>query len=152
MHENATNISCLQSVQRTRAKKTFFQISTLEKGCHGSLNDRAPEAVLALKPFIVDLTEEVKMLIDQTPQLGCTRITWLVQYGQFGTRGNHEENALSGSQVGNRKARSPSVPSMVDRPMATAWKYTRLYMYYRTHMMLQRLLLATGGCKPLESQ
>jgi hypothetical protein len=92
------------------------------------------------------------MLVDQTPQFGCTRITWLVQYGQFGTRGNHEKNALSGSQVGNRKARSPSIPSMVDRPMATAWKYTRLKVYKSTHTVLQRLLLATHGCKPLGSQ
>jgi len=92
------------------------------------------------------------MLVDQTPQFGCTRIPWLVQYGQFGTGGNHEENALSGSQVGYRKTHSPSILSRVDRPKATAWKYTRQIVYARTLLVRQKLLLATPGCKPLGSQ
>ena len=86
------------AVRAAYSSKTFMQIAALEIGCHGSLDHRAPETVLALKSFIVGLLEGVKMLVDQTPQFGCTRIPWLVQYGQFGTGGNHEENALSGSR------------------------------------------------------
>ena len=108
------------AARAANSSKTLLQIPALEKGCHRSLDHRAPETVLALKPFLVDLLEGVKMLVDQTPPFGCMRIAWLVPYGQFGTRDNHEENALSGSHVGNRKTHSPSVPSMVDRPMATA--------------------------------
>ena len=122
----------LFAVRAAYSSKTFMQIATLEKGGHRAPDNRAPETVLALKPFVVVLLERVEMLVDQTPQFGCTRIPWLVQYGQFGTRGNHEENALSGSQVGNRKAPGPSIPSMVDRPMATAWKYRRRIVYART--------------------
>ena len=108
------------AVRAAYSSKTFMQIATLEKGVYRAPDNRAPETVLVLKPFVVVLTERVKMLVDQTPQFGCARITWFVQYGQFGTRGNHEENALSGSLVGNRPALGPSIPSMVDRPMATA--------------------------------
>jgi hypothetical protein len=52
------------TVRATHSSKTFLQIPALEKGFHRALDHRAPEAVLALKPFIVDLTEEVKMLVD----------------------------------------------------------------------------------------
>ena len=128
------------TVRATHSSKAFLQISTLEKGFHRTLDDRAPEAVLALKPFIVDLTGKKSKCSSikhhSLDARGSSTIAplWcpLVQYGQFGTRSNHEENALSGSQVGNRKARSPSIPSMVDRPMATAWKYTRQIVYART--------------------
>jgi hypothetical protein len=36
--------------------------------------------------------------------------------------------------------------------MATAWKYTRQNMYACTHIVRQRLLLTTGGCKLLGPQ
>ena len=62
------------AVRTTHTSKTFLQIPALEKGCHGSLDPRAPETILALKRFIVGLLERVKMLVDQTPQFGCTRI------------------------------------------------------------------------------
>jgi hypothetical protein len=68
----------LFAVHATNSSKTFMQIAALEKGCYGSLDHRAPEAVLALKSFIVGLLKGVKMLVDQTPQFGCTRIAWLV--------------------------------------------------------------------------
>jgi hypothetical protein len=139
------------AVLAAHSGKTFLEIPTLEKSCYRALDNRTPESVLALITLSVDLTEGVKMLVDQTPQFGYTRITWFIQYGQFGTRGNHEENAISGSQVGNRKAPSPSIPSIADRPMATAWKYTHFNMYIRTPIVHQRLLLTTHGCKPLGS-
>jgi hypothetical protein len=129
----------LPAILAAYSGKTFLEIPALEKGGHRAPDNRAPETVLALKPFVVGLLERVKMLVDQTPQIGGTRIidhrsalVPVVQYGQFGTRGNHEENALSGSQVGNRQAPGTSIPSMVDRPMATAWKYTCQIVNART--------------------
>ena len=120
------------AIRATNSSKTFMQVTALKIGCYRPLNNGPLETVLDLKTLIVDLLERIKMLVDQTPQFGCTRIPWLVQYGQFGTGGNHEENALSGSQVGYRKTHSPSILSRVDRPKATAWKYTRQIVYART--------------------
>ena len=148
----------MTAVRAANSGKPFLQIATLEKGCHGSLDHRAPETVLALKPFIVDLTERVKMLVDQTPQFGCMRIvdhrSALVPVGTIRAVWHTRqpwENDLSGSQVGNRQSPGPSIPSMVDRPMATAWKYARHEVYARTRLVPQKLLLATPGCKPLGS-
>ena len=59
--------------------KAFLQIATLEKGCHGLLDDRPPIAVLGLKAFIVDLLEGVKVFVDHAPQIRRFRITWLVE-------------------------------------------------------------------------
>ena len=59
--------------------KTFLQIAALEKGRHAALDDRSPEAVLGLKPLVVDLAEGVKMLVHDPPQIGSLRIAWPIQ-------------------------------------------------------------------------
>ncbi len=64
----------LLAVCAAHPSKTFLEITTLEKGCHRLLDDRAPETVLGLKPFVIDLLKRVKILVDQTPQVGGTRI------------------------------------------------------------------------------
>ena len=61
---------------------------------YGLLDDRAPVAVLGLITLIVDLSERVKMLIDQTPQVGGARIAWLVQRERLDTRYSHEKNGM----------------------------------------------------------
>ena len=55
------------AVRAANSGEAFLQISTLEKGCDGALDDRPPEAVLGLKAFVIDLLEGLKMLIHQTP-------------------------------------------------------------------------------------
>ena len=94
------------AVWAAHARKAFLQISALEKGFHGMLNDRPPEAVLGLKTLIVDLLECLKMRIDQTPQVRVPRIAWKIHGGRFDTRQSHEKNATSGCTVGNRRAHS----------------------------------------------
>ena len=51
-----------------------MQIAALEIGCHRLLNDRSPVAILGLVPLVVNLLKRVKMLVDQTPQVGGLRI------------------------------------------------------------------------------
>ena len=51
-----------------------MQIAALEIGCHRLLNDRSPVAILGLVPLVVNLLKRVKMLVDQTPQIGGLRI------------------------------------------------------------------------------
>ena len=70
----------MAAVGTANTSKTFFQITALEKGSHGAVDDRSPEAVLGLKPLIIDLPEGVKMLIDQSPQVGGMGIAWAVQW------------------------------------------------------------------------
>ena len=67
------------TVGAANSGKAFLQIATLEKGCHGLLDDRPPIAVLGLKAFIVDLLESVKMLVNQTPQVGVLRFVWALE-------------------------------------------------------------------------
>jgi len=82
-HENgATSYTRLISGRTSRAcwaanpGKALFEISTLEKGRHGTFDDRPPEAVLGLKPLVVHLLEGLKMLADQTPLvLAMTDVT-----------------------------------------------------------------------------
>ena len=76
--------------------KTFLEISTLEEGSNRMFDDRPPEAVLGLISLVVNLLESVEVLIDQAPQVGCSRIAWPVQCGQLGACGNHEKRANSG--------------------------------------------------------
>ena len=86
----------MAAVGASHPGKTFLEISTLEEGSNRMFDDRPPEAVLSLISLIVNLLESVKVLIDQTPQVGCSRIAWLVQCGQLGACGNHEKRANSG--------------------------------------------------------
>ena len=78
LQEKATNISWWQSGQRTRAKP-WCRSPQLEKGRHGALDDRPPEAVLGLKPLVVDLLEGGEMPVHQAPQVGGLRIAWAVE-------------------------------------------------------------------------
>ena len=66
------------TVRATNSGKAFMQIATLEIGCHRLLDDRSPVAVLGLVPLVVNVLKRVKMLIDQTPQVGGLRIPWAV--------------------------------------------------------------------------
>jgi hypothetical protein len=43
-------------------------IAAVEKGAHGTLDDRPPEAVLGLKTLVVDALEGLEVLIHQAPQ------------------------------------------------------------------------------------
>ncbi len=61
------------------SREALLQIAALEKRCHAAVDDRSPESVLGLIAFIVGLPERVKMLIQQLPQVGGLRITWLVE-------------------------------------------------------------------------
>jgi hypothetical protein len=51
------------------AGEALVQITALEKGRHGALDDRPPEAVLGLKTFVVESLEGLKMLVHQAPQM-----------------------------------------------------------------------------------
>ena len=95
------------TVRATNSGKAFMQIATLEIGCHRLLDDRSPVAVLGLVPLVVNLLKRVKMLVDQTPQVGGLRIAWAVESRWFGTRRSHEKNALSSPMVANRTAPRP---------------------------------------------
>ena len=93
----------MAAVGASHPGKTFLEISTLEEGSNRMFDDRPPEAVLSLISLIVNLLESVKVLIDQTPQVGCSRIADhrsalvpAVQCGQLGACGNHEKRANSG--------------------------------------------------------
>ena len=94
------------AVCTTNAGKSFLQIAALEEGCHGLFDDTAPIAVLGLKPFIVDLLERIKMLVDQTPQVGGLRVAWSIQGRRLVAQRSHEKNALSNPTVANRTAPS----------------------------------------------
>ncbi len=60
------------------ASKTFPQITTSKKGGHAAVDDWSPETVLSLKTLVIHLPEGVKMLIDQSPQVGGLGIAWAV--------------------------------------------------------------------------
>jgi hypothetical protein len=48
------------------------EIAALEKGRYGARHDRPPEAVLALKPLVVDLLKGLKIPVHQAPSLKHT--------------------------------------------------------------------------------
>jgi hypothetical protein len=72
----------LFAVWAANSSKTFLQLPTLEKGCHRALDHRSPEAVLDLKPLIVDMLEKVIMLVDQTPQAGKNELLAVPEFFQ----------------------------------------------------------------------
>ena len=102
------------TVGAANSGKAFLQIATLEKGCHGLLDNRPPIAVLGLKAFIVDLLEGVKVFVDHAPQIRRFRITWLVERRQFGTGLSHEQHATH--PTGGRASQSgqPILGSLTD--------------------------------------
>jgi len=87
----------MAAIWATNAGKTFFEITTLQKGGHGFVDDGTPVTVLALIMVIVDLPERVKMLIDQTPQVGGPRIAWLVQRERLDARYGHKKSGVETS-------------------------------------------------------
>ena len=95
------------TVRATNSSKTFMQIAALEIGCHRLFNDRSPVAILGLVLLVVNLLKRVKMLVDQTPQVGGLRIAGAIKNRRFGTRRSHEKNALSSPMVANRTAPRP---------------------------------------------
>jgi hypothetical protein len=73
------------AVRAADAGEALVQIAALEKGPHGALDDRAPEAVLGRKPLVVDLLEGLEMLVQQPPQVGGLGIARAVQRGSSST-------------------------------------------------------------------
>ena len=86
------------TVGAANSGKPFLQIATFEKGCHRLLDDRPPVAILDLKAFIVDLVEGVKVLVDQTPQIGGLRITWTAERRQLEAGLSHAQHATPDSR------------------------------------------------------
>ena len=51
------------------ASESFLQIAALEKRRHRLFDDRPPIAIPGLMTLVADLLEEVKVLIEQPPQI-----------------------------------------------------------------------------------
>ena len=75
------------------AGEAVMQIAAGEKGRHGSLDDWPPEAILGLKPLVVDLLEGLEMPVHQAPQVGGLRIAWTVQGQRLDTRRRHDRKS-----------------------------------------------------------
>ena len=67
------------AVGAAHAGEALVQIAALEKGRHGALHDRPPEAVLGLEALVVDLLEGLEMAVHHAPQAGRLRIAWAVE-------------------------------------------------------------------------
>ena len=74
------------AVWAANTSKALFELSTLEKGGHGTFHDRPPVATLGRKPLVVDLLERVEMLVHQARQIRGLRIAWTVQVQRLDTR------------------------------------------------------------------
>jgi len=72
--------------------KAFLQFTALEKGSHRLLDDWPPVTVLLLKTLVTDLLEGVKMLIEQSPQVGGLGIAWTLERSGLDTGGDHSRN------------------------------------------------------------
>ena len=120
----------LVAVWAAHPGKTFLEIPTLEKSSHRMLDNGSPEAVLGLISIVVNLLKSVKVLGNQTPQIGGLRIAWLVQCGQFGACSHHE--AIHQVRNRTRIQLVHPMPSMVDRLATSCRKYTGLHRYGRT--------------------
>ena len=150
----------LLTVRTTNSGKAFMQIATLEIGFHGSLNDWSPESVLALVTFLVGLLERVKMLVGQTPQFGCTRITWFVQYGQLMVVNYRAYNRCEGgfffpkpfSNVENLSTTIP--PNSTDAPPMMVMKNQNYYQFVLPFLELNAIYaeinpLPDGGAESM---
>ena len=84
----------MAAIGATYPRKTFFEITTLQKGGHGFVDDGTPVTVLALITVIVDLPEGLEMFIDQTPQVRGSRVAWLVQRERLDTRYGHKKSGV----------------------------------------------------------
>lgn len=79
----------MPAVGAAHAGEAFLQIAAPQKRGHRLLDDGAPETVLGLIALIVDLLEGVKMLVEQTPQVGGLGIAWAVEKSGLDTSGGH---------------------------------------------------------------
>jgi hypothetical protein len=73
------------------ASKALFQITAFKKGSYRALDDGPPESVLGLKALVIHLPEEVKMLIDQSPQVGGLGIAWAVEWQRLAAGKSHDQ-------------------------------------------------------------
>ena len=89
----------MPAISAANTGEAFVQIAAGEKGRDGSLDDRPPEAVLGLKPLVVDPPEGLEMLIHQAPQAGGPRIAWTVESQRLDTRGHHDGNGDDSGKV-----------------------------------------------------
>ena len=80
------------AVGAANSRKPFLQTAALEKGGHRLLDDRPPVAIPGLIPLVGDPPEGVKMLIEQSPQVGGLRIAWAVERPGLDTSGDHGRN------------------------------------------------------------
>ena len=62
------------AVRTANSCKAFLQIATLHKSCHAALDDWPPVTILGLKAFVVDVLKDLKVLVNQTPQI---RRVWI---------------------------------------------------------------------------
>ena len=69
----------MAAIGAANPRKTYLRIAALEKGGHAAVDHRSPDAVLGLKLLVVHLSEGVKMLVQQPPQIGSTQIAWPIQ-------------------------------------------------------------------------
>ena len=86
------------AVRAADAGEALVQVAALEKGRHGALDDRPPEAVLGRKPLVVDLLEGLEMLVQQPPQVGGLRIAGAVQRQRLDTRRRHDRKGSSAAR------------------------------------------------------
>ena len=100
----------MAAVRAADAGEALVQIAALEKGRHGALDDRPPEAVLGLESLVVDLLEGRKPLVHQRPQAGGLRIAWTVQRQGLDTRGGHGRQG-SGPGIVYTLSLEPLIPS-----------------------------------------
>ena len=100
----------MAAVRAADAGEALVQIAALEKGRHGVLDDRPPEAVLGLESLVVDLLEGRKALVHQAPQAGGLRIAWTVQRQGLDTRGGHGRQG-SGPGIVYTLSLEPLIPS-----------------------------------------
>ena len=97
------------------ASKTFREITTSKKSGHAAVDDGSPKAVLGLKALVIPLPEGVKMLIDQSPQVGGLGIAWAVQWQRL-TAGKRHDQTHPGTVADDAtRARARSKPLVEGR-------------------------------------
>ena len=92
------------------ASKTFREITTRNKSGHAAVDDGSPETVLGLKALVIPLPEGVKMLIDQSPQVGGLGIAWAVQWQRLAAGKRHDQAHPGRAAHDAPRARARSKP------------------------------------------
>ena len=83
----------MPTVRAAHAGEAVMQVAAVEKGRHGTLDDRPPKAVLGLKALVVDPLEGPEMPVQQAPQGGGPRIARAVQGQGLDTRRRHDRKS-----------------------------------------------------------